>query len=174
MRRAELLVLLAGAGAVLAFAPRARASVAPAPVSSSSARWTPPASAAPYLPAIADASAAYGLPDGLLARLIYEESHFRPDIIAGDLVSSAGAIGIAQFEPDTAAELGVDPYDALSSIDGAARYLAELRARFGSWRAALAAYNWGQGNLARKGLDAAPPATRHYIAAILADTPEAT
>lgn len=131
--------------------------------------WTPPAAAAPYLGAIQAAERAYGLPSMLLARLLYQESRYRPDIISGATRSSAGAVGIAQFMPATAAELGIDPRDPWSSIDAAGRYLAQLYRRFGDWALALAAYNWGQGNVARSGLAAAPAETRAYYSQILSD-----
>lgn len=133
--------------------------------------WSPPASAAPYLDAIAAAEAQYGLPQNLLARLLYQESHFRADIISGAQRSSAGAVGIAQFMPATAADLGIDPTDPFASIDAAARYLAQLYAQTGGndWKLALAAYNWGIGNVQRKGIAAAPAETQSYVAGIAGD-----
>lgn len=129
--------------------------------------WHAPAQ---YAGAIANAEAAYGLPVGLLERLLYQESHYRADIISGAKQSSAGAQGIAQFMPATAAAYGVDPLDAFASINAAARMLRDLYRQFGNWPEALAAYNWGSGNVKRKGLDAAPAETRNYYASILADT----
>ena len=131
--------------------------------------WKPPASAAPYLETIAQAEANNGLPAGLLARVLHQESRFRPDIITGKVKSPAGALGIAQFMPATARERGVDPLNPTSAINGAAGYLASLFDRFGDWTKAIAAYNWGQGNVARKGLDKAPPETRAYVAQITKD-----
>lgn len=131
--------------------------------------WTPPATATPYLDTINAASAANGLPDGLLARLLFQESRFRTDIISGQTRSPVGALGIAQFMPATAADLGVDPLDTTSSINGAARYLKSLYAQTGDWSKALAAYNWGIGNVKRKGLANAPPETRAYVADITTD-----
>lgn len=131
--------------------------------------WHLPERAAPYAEAISQAEAKYGLPEGLLARTLYEESRFRPEIIDGTVRSSAGAIGIAQFMPATAREAGIDPADPHQAIPAAARYLRGLFDRFGSWAEALAAYNWGQGNVQRKGLDAAPAETKRYTSAILGD-----
>jgi soluble lytic murein transglycosylase-like protein len=131
--------------------------------------WPPPARAAPYLAAIAQAEDKYSIPPQLLARLLYQESRYRPEIIDGSVRSSAGAIGIAQFMPATAAEMGVDPLNADSSIDGAARYLRRLYDGTGTWAGALAAYNWGIGNVRRRGLGAAPAETREYVSAILGD-----
>lgn len=135
--------------------------------------WQPPASAAPYLDAIRSAEFRHGIPRNLLARLLYQESRFRPEIIDGTVRSSAGAIGIAQFMPATAADEGVNPLDPFASIDAAGRYLAKLYRATGSWDRALAAYNWGIGNVTRRGLGAAPAETRAYFSQILADVPVA-
>lgn len=131
--------------------------------------WEVPANGLKYLPAITSAAQTHGVPMLLLARLLYQESHFRDSIISGNVLSSAGAIGIAQFLPATAKELGVDPYDPYSSIDGAARYLRQLYDRLTSWDKALAAYNWGIGNVTRKGLASAPTETKLYVDQILKD-----
>jgi soluble lytic murein transglycosylase-like protein len=138
--------------------------------SSPSSSWSPPSRAQPYLGAIADAEARYGIPHNLQARqLDIESDHYAPDVIDGTRISPTGDIGIAQFQPATAAELGVDPTDPFASIDAAARYLRSLFDQFGSWDAALAAYNWGPGNVQRRGLGAAPSSTVAYYSKILAD-----
>jgi len=131
--------------------------------------FTVPAAGQQYADAIRAAETKYGLPDSLLARVLYQESRFRQDIITGSTRSSAGAVGIAQFMPATAADLGVNPLDPWQSIDGAARYLKQLYNQTGSWDRALAAYNWGIGNVQRKGLTAAPLETRNYVSQVLAD-----
>lgn len=122
-----------------------------------------------YSAAIAAAEQRYGLPPNLLHSLLYQESHFRTDIIDGTTRSVTGAVGIAQFEPDTAAQFGIDPTDPYQAISAAAHYLANLHKEFGSWSAAVAAYNWGPGNVARRGLEAAPPSTQEYVAQITSD-----
>lgn len=112
---------------------------------------------------------AYGLPAGLLEALLYRESTYRPDVINGTRRSSAGAAGIAQFTAATAQALGVDRFNPASSINGAARYLAQLYRQFGSWPLALAAYNWGPGNvrkLQRGIVKAVPRETSNYVAAL--------
>lgn len=126
-----------------------------------------------YAAEIAAAEARYGIPAGLLHRLIYQESRFRSDIITGEVVSSAGALGIAQIVPRW--HPGVDPLDPIASISYAAYYLARMHDQFGSWRNALAAYNWGPGNLSRhlrdKGelvLAELPSETRNYVEQITA------
>ena len=128
--------------------------------------WKPPAK---YAGMIASAEAQYGLPADLLARLLYQESRYRDDIIIGATRSPVGALGIAQFMPATAAEFGIDPLKPEQAIPAAARYLAKLYARFGNWSEALASYNWGQGNVSKKGLQAAPRETRLYYSQILSD-----
>src|SRR4030065_1593917 len=64
-----------------------------------------------YRPTVEPAELRHGLPAGLLARLLYQESHYRTDIITGAERSPAGALGIAQFMPATAAEYGINPLD---------------------------------------------------------------
>lgn len=131
--------------------------------------FTIPPAGQPYAEAIRAAEQKNGLPDSLLARVLYQESRFRPDIITGKVRSRTGATGIAQFMPKTAAALGVDPLNPTSAINGAARELRSLFDRFGDWTHAIAAYNWGQGNLAKYGLDRAPAETKAYVSEIGSD-----
>lgn len=125
----------------------------------------------PYDALIESSANTYGIPPEVLYKLLYQESHFRPDIIEGRTKSPTGALGIAQFMPNTAIEeLGslsasLDPAQA---IPGAARYLAKLRTQLGGdLTKAVAAYNWGIGNVKRKGLAAAPAETVNYALNIL-------
>ena len=77
------------------------------------------------------------LPVGFLTRLIWRESSFRPNV-----VSRAGAQGIAQFMHGTARERGLaDPFDPEAAIPAAAALLADLRRQFGNLGLAAAAYN---------------------------------
>lgn len=119
--------------------------------------------AAPYQDAIQGAQDKYGIPNNYLAKLLNAESAFRPDIISGQKRSSTGATGIAQFMPATAQELNVNPTDPMASIDAAGRYLNQLYARFGNWTEAIAAYNWGMGNVSKKGIENAPTETVNYV-----------
>jgi soluble lytic murein transglycosylase-like protein len=140
------------------------------------AGWAPPTAAAGYLPAIRTAELAQRLPANLLARVLYQESRYRPDIIDGRVRSSAGAVGIAQIVPRY--HPTVNALDPFASITYAARYLADLRRRLGSWEHALAGYNWGPGNVSRVATGAAwlakaPAETQRYVAEILADVPAA-
>ncbi len=104
----------------------------------------------------------YGIPPALGIWQLWYESNYK-----SDAVSSAGAIGIAQFMPATAQQYRVDPYDVDSSIDGWGRYMRDLYKMFGSWELALAGYNAGPGNVQKyKGV---PPfrETLEYIKKIL-------
>ena len=113
---------------------------------------------------IEQAAAREKLPVGFFTRLIFKESSFRPHV-----VSPAGAQGVAQFMPGTAAERGLgDPFDPEQAIPASAKLLADLRARFGNLGLAAAAYNGGPNRVAafrdkRGGLAAE---TRDYVAAI--------
>lgn len=83
-------------------------------------------------------------------------------------VSSAGAIGVMQLEPETAAGLGVDPHDLAQNIDGGVRYLSQQFQRFGNYTLALAAYNWGPGRIAvDKDPSTWPEETQNYVSRIL-------
>jgi soluble lytic murein transglycosylase-like protein len=85
------------------------------------------------------------------------------------LVSSAGAIGVMQLEPATAAQLGVDPNDVNQNIRGGVTYLKQLYQKYGSWDQALAAYNWGPGNMdnALATAEAVPSQVLNYVRGIL-------
>ncbi|MCH1435161.1 MAG: lytic transglycosylase domain-containing protein, partial [Acidimicrobiales bacterium] len=100
----------------------------------------------PYADLFRSAGAAHGIQPSVLAAVAKTESAFDPNA-----VSHAGAQGLMQFMPGTAAEMGVDPYDPASAIDGAARYLSQNLRRFGSLELALAAYNAGPGAVQQHG-----------------------
>lgn len=100
----------------------------------------------PFADLFRAAGAKYGVPAQLLAAVARAESNFRTDAR-----SPAGALGLMQFMPATAAGMGVNPMDPASAIDGAARYLQANYNRFGSWDLALAAYNAGPGAVSKYG-----------------------
>lgn len=83
-------------------------------------------------------------------------------------VSSAGAIGVMQLMPDTAAALGVDPYNKQQNVEGGAKYLRQMLDTFGGdTRKAVAAYNAGPG--AVKDYGGVPPykETQNYVNKVL-------
>jgi soluble lytic murein transglycosylase-like protein len=97
-------------------------------------------------PAIAGAAAVAGVDPRLFAALVWSESNFHPAA-----VSHAGAIGLAQLMPGTAAGMGVDPWDPVQNLVGGARFLRGQLERFGSADLALAAYNAGPGRVEAAG-----------------------
>lgn len=84
-------------------------------------------------------------------------------------VSPKGAAGIFQFMPQTANELGItNPYDPSQSISGGIKYMGQLLKQYNNDpRTALAAYNWGMGNVNKQGLQNMPTETKNYISRIL-------
>jgi hypothetical protein len=87
----------------------------------------------------------HGVPRDFFARLIWKESRFDPGA-----VSPAGAEGIAQFMPGTAAMRGLaNSFDVDQAIPASAKYLGELKAGFGNFGLAAAAYNAGENRVAR-------------------------
>lgn len=109
----------------------------------------------------------YGLPAGLLSSVAGTESGGDPYA-----VSPKGAKGPFQFMDGTARDLGLkgmDVYDPHKSADAAARYLRYLLdATGGDLEKALASYNWGLGNVQKKGMDNLPSETRNYVPKVMA------
>jgi soluble lytic murein transglycosylase-like protein len=128
-----------------------------------------------WVPVLNATEANLGIPTNLLARLAYQESHFRDDIIRGTTKSSAGALGIMQFLPTTSPTVSAPiPFadsDVEAQIQAGGAYLVAQYNTFGSWDLALAAYNAGPGNVTKYG--GVPPftETQNYVAQILADVP---
>jgi Transglycosylase SLT domain/D-alanyl-D-alanine carboxypeptidase len=119
---------------------------------------------AAYRAPIQTAASRWKVSAGLLAAQLMAESGFNPGA-----VSAAGARGIAQFLPGTAAAYGLhDPFDAESAIEAQAHLMADLLGRFGSTPFALAAYNAGPGAVAACGCVPPYPETQAYVARILA------
>jgi hypothetical protein len=101
------------------------------------------------------------LPVEFFTRLIWTESSFRTGA-----VSPAGARGVAQFMPGTAAERGLaDPFDPEQAIPKSAGLLADHRRRFGNLGLAAAAYNGGPNRVASwlEGRGGLPDETRNYV-----------
>jgi len=101
------------------------------------------------------------IPVQFFANLIWQESRLNPDD-----VSKKGAMGIAQFMPQVAAEKGLDdPFDPMQAIPASARLLRQLRMEFGNLGLVAAAYNAGPGRVARwleRRVDL-PRETRNYV-----------
>ena len=130
--------------------------------------------ASSYGEAFLKAEGQYGLPEGLLSTIGYNESRYDPNA-----VSPAGATGLMQLMPPTAKEYGVDARDPYASIDAAGKKMAGLIKYYnGDMAKAVAAYNYGEGNLnkaIRKAgdnwLSATPRETQLYVSNILGGAP---
>jgi soluble lytic murein transglycosylase-like protein len=113
--------------------------------------------------AISVSAAAHGISRDLAYAVAWHESRLRPDV-----VSPKGAIGVMQLMPATARSLRVDPYDAVSNIEGGVTFLSRLMQRYdGDLVKTLAAYSAGPGAVDRyRGV---PPyrETQAYVASIL-------
>lgn len=123
----------------------------------------------PYADLFQRAGAAHAVDPALLAAVAQQESGFDPAA-----VSPAGAQGLMQLMPGTAAGLGVtNPFDPTQAVDGAARLLSDLLVKFGSVELALAAYNAGPGAVMR--YDGIPPypETRAYVQSVMSNWQEA-
>ncbi|HEY2477650.1 MAG TPA: lytic transglycosylase domain-containing protein [Solirubrobacterales bacterium] len=120
--------------------------------------------AVPYQSLIEGACAKYGVEPALLAGLIEQESHFDPTV-----GSPAGAQGLTELMPETAASLGVtDPHDPAQSIEAGARLLSEKLAEFGgNTELALAAYNAGSGAVQQYNGIPPYPETQEYVKKVL-------
>ena len=140
----------------------------------------PPPPAAPAPPASANvresvcliiesAARANDLPLEFFARVIWQESRFRPDAVGPVTRSGQRAQGIAQFMPGTAAERGLlDPFDPVQALPKSAEFLRELRRQFGNLGLAAAAYNAGPQRVRdwMAGARTLPAETRNYVLAI--------
>lgn len=123
-----------------------------------------PAAAGKSIPALIDsASRQYDMEPALIKAVIKAESNFDHKA-----VSPVGARGLMQLMPKTAQTLGVDnSFDPEQNIMGGTRYLKSLLTRYeGDLDKALAAYNWGPGNVDRRGLSQIPGETRTYLARV--------
>ena len=110
-----------------------------------------------------------GISPVYFTRQINQESGFNPNA-----VSPSGAEGIAQFEPSTAAGLGIDPFNPTQALKAAAQMMARYANQYGGYDKALAAYNAGPANLQHaenscgaKWLSCMPAQTQNYVALII-------
>ena len=124
----------------------------------------------PLCAAVVRAAVGHGLPVAFFTSLIWKESRLDPQA-----VSPRGAAGIAQFMPKTANWRGLlDPYNPKQALKESASFLRDLRAQFGNWGLAAAAYNAGPTRLRDwlNGSGTLPSETRDYVAAITGLTVE--
>jgi soluble lytic murein transglycosylase-like protein len=147
-------------------APAATTSFAGALASAQTSPGTAPAAGAniAFGAEIDAAAASNGIDPALLKGLVSQESGFDPNARSG-----AGAVGLTQLMPGTAAALGVtNPLDPAQSLQGGAKYLRQQLDRFGGdEKLALAAYNAGPGAVAKFG--GVPPyaETKNYVNSVL-------
>ncbi len=108
-------------------------------------------------------AARWNVSAALLAAQLMAESNFNPFAVSG-----AGAQGIAQFIPSTAAAYGLrNPFDPDAAIDAQAHLMSDLLRRFGAPALALAAYNAGPAAVAACGCVPGIPETQAYVSRIL-------
>jgi Transglycosylase SLT domain len=120
-----------------------------------------PHSIADLCTALLTAAEANDLPVPFFANLIWQESGLKLDA-----VSPVGALGIAQFMPKTAAEVGLgDPFDPRQAIPASARFLHVLREQFGNLGFVAAAYNAGAHRVAEwlENGHTLPHETQNYV-----------
>lgn len=129
-----------------------------------------PEASEPYRAVIIESENKQGIPRGLLARLLWQESRFKPNA-----ENPSGAIGIAQIIPRWHPQVGeAGARDPFRAIPYAAQYLRENYNKFGTWPLALAAYNWGPGSVSAALTNQLPVyewprETQNYMAEISAD-----
>jgi soluble lytic murein transglycosylase-like protein len=130
--------------------------------------WKTANNASTYVPYIENVEATLGIPADLLARIAYQESHFRSDIVSGQTVSPAGAVGLMQLMPQYFPGAG---QNWQSDVQTAGNLLASLYKQFGDWQLAVAAYNDGAGNIQQYllGTHPLPSETSNYVAAVFSD-----
>jgi len=112
------------------------------------------------------AAKANGLPFEFFARLIWQESRFRPDAVGPMTRSGDRARGIAQFMPRTASERGLlDPHDPVQALPKSAEFLRQLLQEFGNLGLAAAAYNAGPRRVRDwlEGRGSLPAETQRYV-----------
>jgi soluble lytic murein transglycosylase-like protein len=114
-------------------------------------------------PLIEKAAAQAGVEANLLDALVEAESGYQPMAR-----SRAGALGLSQLMPGTARSMGVEnPFDPWENLQGGAKYLSGLLAKYGDTRTALAAYNAGPGAVDRAGGIPNYPETRAYVEKVM-------
>lgn len=136
-----------------------------------------PTSVLRYSETIKQNAAQYGVSSSIMAAQLAAESSGNPRAMnmADAAKTGSPSMGIAQFQPETAARYGIDPMKPDEAIKGQAAYMSDLLKMFGGdYEKALAGYNWGEGNVkkaeAKYGADwkaHAPKSTQEYIDKIM-------
>jgi soluble lytic murein transglycosylase-like protein len=123
-----------------------------------------------YLPHLALVESELGIPTDLLARVAYQESSWRDEVVYCKKVSDAGAVGLMQMIPKFFPNAGKD---WRADVVAAGLELRRLHKVFGDWQLAVAAYNDGEGNIQKviAGTKTLPDQTERYIARVFADVP---
>lgn len=184
-REANLLLLLAGAALAYeyyqSYTSGDPTSFAANPLSSimeTVTPWKSAGSGPQWVPVLNATEQQFGIPTDLLARVAYQESRFREDVIRGTTASGAGALGMMQMLPQYFSSVNVPrPYtdsDIGAQITQAAQNHVSLYNQLGSWTLALAGYNAGAGNVSKYGGIPPFPETQNYVAQITADVPVPT
>lgn len=129
--------------------------------------WLTLGQAPNYVPYLNQIEQQYGLPQNLLAAVAFQESSFNPTA-----TNPSGATGMFQLMPQYFPGAG-NSWQADAAT--AAKYLVQLYNQFGDWQSALAAYNWGPGNLSKLyasggGYSGLPAETQNYVASITGNT----
>ena len=119
-----------------------------------------------YTPLIDSAAKRYGVDSALLHALIKVESNYDPNA-----VSHAGAIGLMQLMPETAAGYGVESreelFDPATNLDAGTRHLKRLLRKYKNISLALTAYNAGEGSAVRFRRSGAYTETRKYVVRVI-------
>jgi soluble lytic murein transglycosylase-like protein len=107
-----------------------------------------------------EAEKKYKLPRGLLSAMGYQETRYLDKWVNGP-PNSAGAQGLMQIKPNMHKINASDPSE---SIEYAGKFMRRLLDRYDNdLPKALAGYNWGQGNVSRKGMARMPEETKSYV-----------
>jgi soluble lytic murein transglycosylase-like protein len=111
---------------------------------------------------IQNVATSLGVPPALAVQVATQESGLNPNALG-----TKGEVGLFQVMPSLAASMGLDPSDPVQNTQVGVSYLAQLYEQFGDWATALAAYNWGPGNVSTYGAAAAPASTQAYVSSAL-------
>jgi soluble lytic murein transglycosylase-like protein len=124
----------------------------------------------PYLPALNAAEIKFGIPTDLLARIAFQESSWRHNVIFGP-ANAENCIGLMQLNLRYFPNAGKDWQ---ADILEAGQYLSQLYVRFNDWTLAVASYDWGPTNVEEYDegkISALPAETANYVTKVFTDVP---